>query len=54
MKDGKWQSEGMDKTLVQEVDVMASARLRGIRNLADIKYAVRERSGSISIIKRKK
>jgi len=39
--------------LAQE-DVMAAARMKGIRSIFDVKYAVLERNGTISIIREKK
>jgi uncharacterized membrane protein YcaP (DUF421 family) len=52
IQNGEWQSEAMQKTMVDEIDVMAAARAQGLRSLHEIKYAVRERNGGISIIKR--
>ncbi len=51
LKDGKWQTETMGKMRVQDTDVMAAARGKGVKTLKEIKYAVLERIGSISIIK---
>jgi len=42
----------MGKMRVQDVDVMAAARVKGVKTLAQIKYAVLEPIGSISIIKK--
>jgi len=36
--------------LIQDADVMATARDKGIENLEQIEYAVLERNGQISII----
>ncbi len=50
---GKWQDETMNRMRLQDVDVMASARTKGIKSLEEIEYAVLERNGAISVIKRK-
>jgi uncharacterized membrane protein YcaP (DUF421 family) len=51
LKDGEWQQEAMQRMRVQDTDVMASARLKGVKTLSGIKYAVLERNGAISVIK---
>jgi len=48
---GEWQLEGMNSTRVEDDDVMAAARTKGVMNLSGIKYAILERNGAISIIK---
>lgn len=50
---GEWQTEVMRNASVQQEDVMAAARVKGVRSLDQIKYAILERTGSISIIKNK-
>ena len=51
VKDGKLLRERMDKVRVDESDIMSAAReLHGLERLDQIKYAVLERSGSVSII----
>jgi uncharacterized membrane protein YcaP (DUF421 family) len=50
LKDGEWQSEVMDKMRLQDMDVMAAARTKGVKTLDKIKYAILERNGGISII----
>jgi uncharacterized membrane protein YcaP (DUF421 family) len=51
VEDGKPLKERMEKCRVNEDDVLASARtLQGLESLADIKYAVLEQDGSISIV----
>jgi uncharacterized membrane protein YcaP (DUF421 family) len=40
----------LDGVVVQEADIMAAARDRGVDRLDDIEYAVLERNGDISII----
>jgi uncharacterized membrane protein YcaP (DUF421 family) len=54
LKDGQWQSDLMNHMRLQDTDVMASARTKGIPTLKDIKYAILERNGAISILKDKK
>ena len=49
---GRWQSETMLKMRIQETDVMEAARSRGLQDVGQIKYAVLERNGGISIIVR--
>jgi uncharacterized membrane protein YcaP (DUF421 family) len=51
VKDGRVLHERLDKVRVDEADVMTAAReLHGLERLDQIKYAVLERSGSVSII----
>ena len=50
---GRWQSEAMEGTRVNDDDVMATARGKGIRELSGIRFAILERVGSISIIPEK-
>lgn len=52
LKDGQWQTESMDAMRIDDADVMAAARSKGVRTLDQIKYAIVERNGAISIIKR--
>lgn len=54
LKEGQWQTEVMGKMRVQDMDVMAAARSKGVRTLQEIRYAVLERLGSVSIIKEQK
>jgi uncharacterized membrane protein YcaP (DUF421 family) len=51
LKDQQWQTEAMEKVHVDDQDVMGTARTKGVKTLDQIKYAVLERNGSISIIK---
>jgi uncharacterized membrane protein YcaP (DUF421 family) len=51
VENGKALKERMDKSRIDEDDVMEAARkLQGLERLEQIKYAVLERSGAISII----
>lgn len=54
LKNGKWQTEIMRNMYLQDTDVMASARTKGARTLDEIKYAILERNGAISVIKDEK
>jgi uncharacterized membrane protein YcaP (DUF421 family) len=51
VEDGKLLKERMDKARVGEEDILTAAReLQGLERLEQIKYAVLERSGGISIV----
>ena len=52
LKEGQWQEDAVRGTRVNDVDVMAAARTKGIKRLDQIKYAILERNGAISIIKK--
>ena len=47
---GQWQTEIMGKMRIQDTDVMAAARSQGVKSLDEVKYAILERNGGISII----
>ena len=51
LENGKWHPEALNSAHVEDADVMATARTKGVKDLAGIKYAVLERNGAISIIK---
>lgn len=51
LKNRQWQSEVMENMRLQDMDVMAAARTKGVKTLDQIKYAILERNGGISIIK---
>lgn len=53
LKDGCWQLEAMEGLRLEPQDVMAAGREQGLTSLSEIKYAVVERNGEISIIKTK-
>jgi uncharacterized membrane protein YcaP (DUF421 family) len=54
MRDGVLVKASLDKERVEEDDVLASARERlGIGRLADIRHAVLEDSGGISVVPRR-
>lgn len=50
LEKGKWHGRMMDELAVQDQDVMASARDKGLERLDQIEYAILERNGEISII----
>ena len=52
LKDGQSQNGIMDQVRVDDTDVMAAARNKGVKQLDQIKYAILERNGGISIIKK--
>lgn len=54
LKDSQWQREIMRKMHLQDDDVMASGRTKSVRTLDEIKYAILERNGAISIIEDEK
>ena len=55
VEDGKPLKDRMHKSRVDEADVLAAAReLQGLERMEQIRYAVLERSGGISIIPRDK
>jgi uncharacterized membrane protein YcaP (DUF421 family) len=55
VENGKLFQDRLDKTRVDEADILASAReLQGLERLDQIKYAVLERSGGISIVPKTK
>lgn len=47
---GQWHHQTMKKMLIQDSDVMATARDQGLENLEQIEYAILERNGQISVI----
>jgi uncharacterized membrane protein YcaP (DUF421 family) len=50
-ENGEWHRERMRHHGVEEADVMAAARAHGLEREEQIKYAVIERKGDISIIR---
>ena len=54
LKDGEWQADSMAGMRMEDQDVMAMGRAKGIQSLDQVKYAILERVGSISIIKKGK
>lgn len=54
LQHGQWHADVMHKMRMQDTDVMAAARTKGVKSFAGIKYAILERNGAISIIKTEK
>jgi uncharacterized membrane protein YcaP (DUF421 family) len=55
LEDGKPLKDRMDKARVDEADILSKAReLQGLERLDQIKYAVLERSGGITVIPKQK
>jgi uncharacterized membrane protein YcaP (DUF421 family) len=50
ISDGEWKTDVMGGMRVDANDIMAAARGKGVRAIEEIKYAVLERNGSISIV----
>ncbi len=52
LEKDQWHTEVMGRMRLADDDVMAAARSKGVKTLDQIKYAVLERNGAISIIKK--
>jgi len=52
VRKGEWQDGTMKGMRLDPEDVMASARLNGLRTFEQIDYAILERNGGISIVKK--
>ena len=50
VEDGRMLKERISKSRIDEADILQSARQEGLERMDQIKYAVLERSGAISII----
>ena len=50
LENGQWRPETLHKMRIQDTDVMAAARGRGLKDLSCVKYAILERNGAISIV----
>jgi uncharacterized membrane protein YcaP (DUF421 family) len=54
LKNGAWVDEVMQGMKLAQEDVMTAARMKGIQSIFEVKYAILERNGTISIIREKK
>ena len=52
MKGGQWQQDVASRMHVEHADLEAASRLKGIKRVQDVDYAVLERNGGISVIER--
>jgi uncharacterized membrane protein YcaP (DUF421 family) len=52
LKDDQFQQEIMQGMRLDENDLMAASRAQGLKTLDQVKYAVLERNGAISILKK--
>lgn len=52
-KRGEWQEETMKQMKIAPEDVLAAARTKGLRGMDAIDYAILERNGQISILKKR-
>ncbi len=50
LADGRWHTETLARMRILDEDVMAAARDKGLASLEQVKYAILERNGEISII----
>ena len=51
LKNGEYQQEVMRGMKIDPQDIMAAGRSKGVTSIFDVKYAILERNGAISIIK---
>ncbi len=52
MKGGQWQEEVATGMHVGRADLEAASRLKGLKSIDDVEYAVLERNGGISVLER--
>ncbi len=50
LEKGQWHTETMREMRIQDDDVMASARDKGLERLDQIEYAILERNGQIVVV----
>jgi uncharacterized membrane protein YcaP (DUF421 family) len=50
---GEWKQESMRRMKIAPEDVLATARTKGLRGIEDIDYAILERNGQISVLKKR-
>lgn len=51
LERGRWRSGWMRRLRIEPEDVLAAARTKGVRSISEIRYAILERNGGISIIR---
>lgn len=52
LENGVWREDTMQGMRVDREDVMAAARSKGIHSIFDVKYAILERTGSITVLEK--
>jgi uncharacterized membrane protein YcaP (DUF421 family) len=52
VKRGEWQDDVLRKMRIRKEDLAAAARANGVRSVEEIDYAILERNGGISIMKK--
>jgi uncharacterized membrane protein YcaP (DUF421 family) len=52
-RKGEWQQESMRQMKIAPEDVLAAARTKGLRGIEEIEYAILERNGQISVLKKR-
>ena len=53
-EDGRWSEDQMRKLRMQEADIRTAMRQQGVIEMDDMRYAIIERDGTISIIPKEK
>ncbi len=53
-EDGRWSEDHMRKLRMQEADIRTAMRQQGMIDMDDMRYAIIERDGTISIIPKEK
>lgn len=53
-EDGRWSETHMNRLRMQEADIRTAMRQQGMIEMDDMRYAIIERDGTISIIPKKK
>jgi uncharacterized membrane protein YcaP (DUF421 family) len=51
-KNGEWQKDAVENAHVNPDEILAAARTSGLESLDDVAFAVLERNGAISIIRK--
>lgn len=51
-EDGKWREDTMRRMKISPEDVLAAARVKGVRGIDDIQFAILELNGQISVLSR--
>lgn len=52
VKQGQWQNDVAKKMYVDRADLEAASRLKGLKSVDQVEYAILERNGSIKVIQR--